>query len=225
MIQFKAAALTFLLGLMPTIALADPTQFISDPNSYKFANVGAANLTSGQCVQVGSRGFLNTTGSACASGGGGSGVGFFPVPSISNGLAGIGFQSPIVNTGINDHQQAGAVPIGTVIGHINVTCASYNATDAGSGNGLYSPLDSNGLGGGSINFFIVNAAHPSTAPLSVGSVVLPTSPQAGPYVTSVTAAVGSPYTVLAGDSMEFSITSVSGVASQWDTSCVPFVGV
>ena len=116
------------------------------------------------------------------------------------------------------------VPAGMVIGHINVTCPPFNPVDAAVGNSNYHTLDVNGLGGGTINFGIINGTYSGNSPLILGSVVIPDSPQAGPWVTSVTSAVSTPYAVLPGDALVLTVPSVSTTATQWVAYPQAFAG-
>ena len=104
---------------------------------------------------------------------------------------------------------------------------SYNAVDASAnashGYGFYNILDSTGLGGATIKFGIANGTYSTASPLVLGTVVIPTSPQAGPWITSVTSAVGTPYTTLAGDAITLYISAMSS-ATQKVYDCEGFVG-
>jgi hypothetical protein len=121
-------------------------------------------------------------------------------------------------------------PVGMVIGHIYVIGCTYNSADASAfgpaanGGGYYNPLDGHGLGGGTIQFGITNATHSGSSPLIIGSVVIPDSPQAGPWVTSGASTLSSPYTVLPGDNFVVTVTSVSATATQFVSCCIPFIG-
>lgn len=187
-------------------------------------NIADVSLVSGQCLVANGGQIITSSGSATCGG-----VTLTPV--LNSGVSGTPSflpgtgQGPIAVTtfaGING--TVGLIPVGTVIGHINVSCADYNSTDATAGNSPYSPLSSTGLGGGTIQFGIADAAHSGTAPLSLGAVVIPDSPQAGPYAVASTASVGTPYTVLAGDSLVMIVSAVSGTAAQWVSACVPMIG-
>lgn len=122
------------------------------------------------------------------------------------------------------YNHPGLIPKGMSIGHLSVVCLPYNTTDTGGSNTWYNPLDSTGLGGGTINFAVASSTYPITAPHVIGSVVLPSSPQGGPWVSAVTTALGSPYIVGQSDSIVTSVTSTSTTASQTLYSCTPFVG-
>ena len=148
----------------------------------------------------------------------GSGVAFIPVYLIVGSLA---------NAPYNGTSQflVGAAPLGMNIGHLNVTGVAYNPVDAAASIGNYTSLDANGLGGATINFAIINGSNSLTSPLVIGSVVIPTSPTAGPWVTSVSSSVSSPYTILPEDSIVISITSTDTATSQWVSGCVAMIGI
>lgn len=157
----------------------------------------------------------------CASSPCGSGANLVPLSTANSpGIPGIG-SGHLLNKAYTGFTMTG--PLGMTVGHISVECASYNPTDAG-GNSQYNALTSTGLGGATVNFGIVNGTHSGTAPLALGSVVMPDSPQAGPWVTSVTTAVATPYTILAGDAFAVTVTNTSVGPLQWDTNCIPMVG-
>jgi hypothetical protein len=117
------------------------------------------------------------------------------------------------------------MPAAGILGHLRVTCQVYNPTDAAVlGQSNYTSLNSAGLGGGTVTIGITNGTYSVLTPLVLGSVVMPTSPQAGPWVTSVTATVGTPYAVLPNDNLTWSISAVDGSAAQWDYGCLLYVG-
>ena len=190
----------------------------------------------------------NLTTQGCSSGGG-SGTPFIQITSFDNiasggGINNIGSQNLVnvpylASKPYSENGTSGSwfynIPIGMTIGHLMVNCASYNAADVaqevlnGSINyapivSEYTPLNAAGLGGGTVNFYITNATHSVTSnPLLIGSVVLPTSPQAGPYITNVTSVVSSPYTVLSDDVIILNVTSASS-ATQKLEACMPYIG-
>lgn len=187
-------------------------------HSFSGTALTASGLTSGQCVQAGTGGVLTTTGSACASGGGSQ---FY---TLTGGGAQIGL--PGIGGGkLSNQSYTGSqlfAPIGFTVGHLFVSCAAYNASDAG-GNSPYNPLDSSGLGGATVHFGITNGTYTGESPLNLGTVVIPTSPQAGPWVTSVVASSSISYTVAAGDGFVVTVSSASTNA-QTAIACTPGVG-
>jgi len=190
--------------------------------SVQGAQIGATNLIghSGECLQASGGANVIPTGSPC-----GGGQTFEPIFSATNGyyFNAVG-NGPLSPDGPYNGNQLFVVPVGITIGHINVACNAFNAADAAAFPGNpYSTLAADGLGGGTIDFGIVNATHSGTAPLNLGSVIIPTSPQAGPWVTSVTSAVGSPYTTQAGDGI-VAIISAADATAQVVSACVPQVG-
>lgn len=214
MYRFLALVFAFGLAMLPVGALAQTA-----PYPFPYSITIGQNYTSGLCVTTGAAGVLQDT--ACS--GGGSGATFIPLwvglnQNLTNG------QSPLTALAYGAVGYAYNIPVGFVIGHLNVTCEPYNAADSASSVGPYTPLNSNGLGGGTITFAIVNGTYPESAPFTLGSVVIPTSAQTGPYVVSATSTVGTPYTVLANDGLTFEVTAVSGTAAQWVVNCSGFVG-
>ena len=242
--------IALVLALIPMPVLAADTGFTVPFSQNYLSPIYLQSVAPGQCLVTTTLSKVVGSGSACGSvatltagtgvtitgtptnpiinaTGGGGGTSFVPLitgyggasflPGNSTGVPGPLTAAPITNS--NQYSPA----LGSVIGHIAVSCASYNATDAANGYDAYTPLNASGLGGGTINFFINNATYPYTAPLALGSVVIPTSPQAGPWVTSASTAVGTPYTVLSGDSIIMSVTAVSS-AAQKVTNCIPLVG-
>jgi hypothetical protein len=220
-------------GVPEMLGITSPAggNFLALDNSGNLGVAGtlaSAALTPGRCVQTTTNGTLTSASSACAtstpavqlaevsfSDSSGDALGNY-LPSINGGQL-------VATTWNGTTHSYGMIPVGTSIGHLNVSCAAFNAADAAAGNSTYASLDINGLGGGTISFGIINSANPGTAPLSLGSVVIPQSPQAGPWVTSVTSSV-SPYSVLAGDSLQVLVSSVSGTATQWAAACIPMIG-
>lgn len=213
-----------------TLLVNSTSQFngTTDVNgSFQADGVTDTTLTPGECVQAGVAGALTSTGSACSGGGGGS-INFIPLMQQGAGTAGIPnlTNSPLQNLPYGGSSQniTSSAPVGMTIGHLNVACASFNAADAVSGHSQYAPLDANGLGGATVGFGVVNAANSIDTPLVIGTVVIPDSPQGGPWVTNVSSVVGSPYTVLAGDTLVLGVSGTSVTATQWATACFPMIG-
>jgi hypothetical protein len=211
---------TILFSVVPSLAL-------SQAYNAGFGNINDFGLTSGNCVQASTLGLLTTTGSACGSGGGGSSP---LIPAVGTSGALIQGNTNAPNQGLAvttlgyQAESFYSIPIGTTIGHLNVSCESYNAADAASGNVNYTSLDANGLGGGTIQFGITNGTYSIFTPFSIGSVIIPTSPQAGPWVTSVTSSAGTPYTILSGDNLVVTVSAIDNTATQWANLCNVFVG-
>lgn len=113
---------------------------------------------------------------------------------------------------------------GFTIGHIAVSCGVYNEADAISGQSPYNALDSTGLGGTTFTFGVINSTHSVNSPLILGQVVIPTSPQHGPFVTSGSAAVVTPYTVTPNTSLTLSMSGTDMSAAQQISQCVPLIG-
>jgi hypothetical protein len=223
--KLVASLLVLTLALSPVVSPAATLDLFG--TNYVFENnLLISSLAVGECVQTGAGGLLTTTGAACGGGGGGGGVALTGVTSggvIGTFLPGIGPAALAVTNWLSVSAAVGDIPVGTTIGHINVSCSAYNSADVTAGNSPYSPLDANGLGGGTIDFGIQNATFSGAAPFNLGSVVIPDSPQAGPWVTSVTSAV-TPYTVLSGDSLVMTVPTISGTATQWVYDCTPMIG-
>lgn len=217
--------LTGLLAAIPSMVAAQATLTMNADYDMLF-NLSVGSLTPGDCVQAGAAGLLTTTGSAC--GGGGGGTTLIPLVQMGNGTIGIpgAGNSSLVNTPYGGPYQdtPSQAPIGMVIASLSVSCEPFNAADAAAGFSQYSSLDATGLGGATIGFAITNATNSIVTPLVIGSVVIPGGPQAGPWVTNATSAVGSPYTVLAGDGVVMNITDTSVTADQWAIACVPMIG-
>jgi len=243
----KIVAIALALALTPSVVAAD--QIFNIPFGQSFTNgIYLPTVSSGQCLTTtGAMSQVVGTGSACggvasvtagtnvtitgtsanpiinASGGGG-GASFFPIMFV-----GVTFlPTPLANLSYgnqnNSYQIQEGIPAGMIIGHLNVACAAYNPTDAAASQNEYSPLDANGLGGATIGVAIVNGSHSVLSPNVIGSVVIPTSPQGGPWVTTVTSAVGTPYTIQAGDSIVADVTATSTSATQWASQCNLNVG-
>lgn len=246
---FLALALVTMPAPSLAVIQAQPVFFSQNflmPNLFSYIPPGQCLMTTTQSEVVG-------TGAACASAGvqtitAGTnvtitGTGTNPIINASGGGSGSptyillsyngnGSMYPLVASAImnqpygqtNGQPTYGTPPLGMVIGHVAVSCDAYNAADAAAGNVPYGPLDSNGLGGATINFAVTNATYSAASPLVLGSVVIPTSPQAGPYVVNGTSTVSSPYTVLGGDSVIIQVTGTSTVATQWLEGCNVEVG-
>ena len=139
-------------------------------------------------------------------------------------LPGIGGGGSLANTTYVCCSRFSTAPLGMTIGHLNVSCAAYNAADAATGLGAYKALSAAGLGGATIHFGVANAANSALTPLNLGQVVIPTSPQAGPWVTAATGTVATPYTVAPGDMMVVTVSNTDTTTTQWASACVPYVG-
>jgi|SRR5665213_2171547 len=190
----KKLLVSLILSLMPISAMAvAPNQFYTLPGNYFFPDKLCIGTTT-NCLN------------------GINGVPFTLVP-IGFNIASNPFPSSAV----------AAIPTGIILGHMNVSCISYNPADALASIGPYTPLDSSGLGGATITYGITNATFSRSSPLILGTLVLPTSPQAGPWVTSVNSPIGSPYTILPGDNLTLSVTSVSP-AAQVAQGCFAYAG-
>jgi len=180
------------------------------------ADLNGANLTPGNCLRATTGGRIIDTGSACGG-----------APSLKLVDAGLpGFGSAQVNAPASWAAINGGVvglPLGAVISEINISCQDFNATDAAAGNSVYTPLSAAGLGGATFSFGIANGTFSGSAPFNLGSVVIPDSPQGGPWVTHSTSSI-TPYTVLAGDSLVVLVTAVSGTTTQWVGNCEVFIG-
>jgi len=194
---FKKIALALALGLTPSIALAQgPNQFFTYPGNYFFPDKVCIGTTS-NCLGGGSGG-LTLVGGLSAS-------------------------NPFVVNSFNGNYTA--APVGLVIGHINETCQPYNPVDAAASHSPYPLLDSNGLRGATISIGIANGTFPGSAPFPLGTVVIPDSPQLGPWVTSVTSAIAIPYMVQAGDGIIQTITVTGNpLAVVSPTNCLTFIG-
>jgi hypothetical protein len=176
-------------------------------------NAVLANLTPGQCLQASGSKQIISSGALCPTSS--------PLMPFTWGVS-----PPVITAGGPNNVAATSyglpdlyAPVGNTIHNLNVTCSAFNATDAG-GTSNYNPLDANGLGGYTTDIAVVNASFSVSAPHLIGSVIIPTSPQAGPWVTSVTTAV-TPYNMLAGDSLTFRISSPDAIATQWVAQCSP----
>lgn len=208
----------FALSLaIAAIAIPASAQFITETRgSHIFPDsITLGTSVSGKCVQTGTLGVLQPVTCPTPSS---SGVPLTIVEPTGSTI------SALSNGNSTTYSGPGALPVGFVIGHINVTGAAYNTTDATAGNLPYTALNSDGLGGGTITFGIVNATNFFASPLVLGTVVLPTSPQGGPWVTSVTTTLGSPYTVLPGDGLVTLTNAVDGTAAQWVAQIQAYVG-
>jgi hypothetical protein len=194
-----------LLLLIPSSALAQSSdQFFTQPGNWLFTG----EVCSGTITN-------------CIGGSGGSSL----ISLISDG----GTSVPSGAGNISDlpytEGSLSQAPLGISIGHINVTCSAYTTANASAGYEAYSytPLDATGLGGGTINFAITNTTYPISAPLVLGSVIIPSSPQFGPWITAVTSSVATPYTILPGDNVIMSITDVAST-TQTVSGCMPYIG-
>jgi hypothetical protein len=234
------------MKILKTLLLS-VTLFLSGLTNISAASITDTGLTVSSSVCTDTLANLTTQG--CSSGGG-SGTPFIQITSFDNiasggGINNIGSQNLVnvpylASKPYSENGTSGSwfynIPIGMTIGHLMVNCASYNAADVAQEvlNGSisyapvvsqYTPLNAAGLGGGTVNFYIINATHSITSnPLLIGSVVLPTSPQAGPYITSASSVVSPSYTILQNDNMVLSVTSVSS-AAQTLLQCLPYIGV
>lgn len=140
---------------------------------------------------------------------------------IAGTFPGIG-QAPLANHAYT-YGQSYIYP-GFVIGHIAVSCANYTLTDATANNSTYATLGAGGLGGSTVTFAVVDNSNFFASPLVLGTVVIPSSPQAGPWVTSGVSTVATPYTVTTNTSILTQITATNTGAGTVVKSCVPTVG-
>lgn len=220
----KIAALALSLALIPSAAFAD--QIFNIPFGQSFqSGIYLPTVTSGQCLTT-TGAMSKVVGLTCGTGivqsvTAGTGVTITgttanPIVNASGGTPftvaflpnnfGLSSTSTYLVNSTNGYRSV--LPVGFSIGHAAITCATYNAADATAGNGPYNPLDASGLGGGTVSLAITNTSFPMTAPNVIGTIVLPTSPQAGPYVSSVSVATTA-YTLGANDNLLFAVTSVS----------------
>lgn len=205
--------------VIASIAIPASAHFVTESQETHIfpGGITLGTSVSGKCIQTVSLGVLAPV--TCPTpGSGGSGVPLTVVQPVGAVI------SALSNGDSGTYTGPGALPVGFVIGHVNVTGAAYNTTDATAGNIPYTPLNSDGLGGGTITFGIINATNFFASPLVLGTVVLPTSPQGGPWVTSVTSTVSSPYTVLPGDGLVTLTSSVDTTAAQWVSQIQAYVG-
>ena len=142
-----------------------------------------------------------------ATGGGGSAAPLLLV-NITNGAAPLSAMS-FTGSGL-------PIPVGYSIGHVDISCAEYNPTDATSGaSPQYNPLDANGLGGATASLGIISSSFLIASPNVIGTFVIPTSPQAGPWVTNYAYTMGTPYTILPDDNVVFRVSAVSSNAQKY----------
>lgn len=100
-----------------------------------------------------------------------------------------------------------------VIG-FNVSCYPFNPANLANFY-PYGP-DTNGIAGGTITVTENKLVGPD---VTVGTVVLPSSPHGGPYVNTATSTLAAPYTPTAGSTFAAQITSYDTGPSQGYQDC------
>jgi hypothetical protein len=99
---------------------------------------------------------------------------------------------------------------GNTLKGFTVSCTPYNANDS-----IYNTLDATGITGGVYTFYDYSPTFTVPPGTVIGTVTIPTAPEAGPYVNSVTTTLGTPYTLPAGDQLVFNITGTSNGNQTW----------
>jgi len=96
----------------------------------------------------------------------------------------------------------------------NVSCYPFNPANL-SAFYPYNP-DTNGIAGGTVT---ITENKLVGADVTVGTVVLPSSPHGGPYVNTATSVLAAPYTPTAGSNFAAQITSFNAGPSQGYQDC------
>ena len=113
------------------------------------------------------------------------------------------------NPGVNSTGDAKILIIG-----FNVSCYAFNPANLSTFY-PYNP-DTNGIAGGTITVTENKLVGPD---VTVGTVVLPSSPHGGPYVNTATSTLAAPYTPTAGSNFAALITSYDHGPSQGYLYC------
>jgi hypothetical protein len=113
------------------------------------------------------------------------------------------------NPGVNSTGDAKILIIG-----FNVSCYPFNPANLATFY-PYGP-DTNGIAGGTITVTENKLVGPD---VTVGTVVLPSSPHGGPYVNTATSTLAAPYTPTAGSNFAAQITSYDHGPSQGYADC------
>jgi len=98
----------------------------------------------------------------------------------------------------------------------SIECLPYNPALVGSTGYLYS-AESNGVAGGTVT---IHEYKPSGAAVTVGTVVLPTSPHNGPYVNTAVSTLISPYVPTTGSVFDAYVTSFNATPTVQYNNCV-----
>jgi len=133
-----------------------------------------------------------------------------PFPLILNtnpALLGVIVNKPVNSTGW------AALPINGFY----VQCIAYNPITAAAAFQYYPyTTETNGISGGTIT---IQEYKPTGSPVTVGTLVFPSSPHGGPYISSVSTTLATSYTPTL-DSTFTATLSALGVASQAYSGCV-----
>lgn len=96
-------------------------------------------------------------------------------------------------------------------------CAPYNPVIAAVQPGDYPYFTkTNGIAGGTVTFHEYKLTG---AIVTVGTIVLPTSPHGGPYVNSVTSTLATPYIPTFGSTFDAQVTTIDPTPSQGYSIC------
>lgn len=200
----SVAALALLCTVVPpTPGFADPAQSTTvTGNTINQGAVTAYNLNPAFV------GFSGTTGTIQAF----TAAGLSNGPFLFNLSTDQSFNALLQNPPLNTTGDAKILIRG-----FSVACAPYNPVIAAAPPGNYPYVtETNGIAGGTITveeFKLVGAV------VTVGTLVLPTSPHGGPYVDTATSVLPAPYTPTAGSVFTAFVSAFNPTPSQGYQNC------
>jgi hypothetical protein len=200
--KLQIALLASLLTVLPVASAADTVQNTNTyvGNASYTGSLTASNLNPQFYGSIGGTTNVFAFNAAYA-------VPFSLILNTNPALLGVIVNKPVNSTGW------AALPIYG----FSVQCIAYNPTTAAAAPGDYPyTTETNGISGGTIT---IQEYKPTGSPVTVGTLVFPSSPHGGPYISSVSTTLATSYTPTLNSTFTATLSAL-GVASQAYSSCV-----